>query len=144
MAKYSDIGHGMRRRMGAPSNHHESAGNNMSDHNHATADEAMEHHASVGSARVSLGDVRPPLAGTLMPRKNTQSADPVNPGSKQNRVNILANPGMERNGATYRVTASMGAQLDPSAGATMHSARIVPSIQGRANPNFESGIQQSL
>lgn len=138
MASWADTGHGMRRRMGAPSNHHESAGHEMSEHNHATAEEAMEHHASVGSARVSLGDVRPVLTGTLIPRKNTQAADPVNPGSKQNRQNI------ERVGATYRVTAGMGAQLDPSAGATMQSARVVPSIQGRANPNFESGIQQSM
>jgi hypothetical protein len=138
MAKFSDMGHGMRRRMGAPSNHHESAGHEMAERNHMTSDEAMEQHANEGSARAYMGAVvRPALQGTLMPRKNTQSADPSNPGSKQNRVNI------ERIGATYRVTARHSFQLDPAAGATMASARIVPSIQGRENPNFESGMQSS-
>lgn len=138
MAKFSDMGHGMRRRMGAPSNHHESAGHEMAERNHMTSDEAMEQHAASGSARAYMGAVaRPALQGTLMPRHNTQSADPVNPGSKQNRVNI------ERIGATYRVNARHSVQLDPAAGATMSSARIVPSIQGRENPNFESGMQSS-
>lgn len=136
MANWSDIGHGMRRRMGAPSNHHESAGHEMAERNHMTSDEAMEQQAAMGSARVPVGAV-PQYQGTLMPRHNTQAADPSDPGSKQNRVNI------ERLGATYRVTAAMGASIDPAAGATMASARIVPSIQGRENPNFESGIQQS-
>jgi hypothetical protein len=50
---------------------------------------------------------------------------------------------IERVGATYRVNANMGATIDPAAGATMASARIIPSIQGRQNPNFESGIQST-
>jgi hypothetical protein len=73
-----------------------------------------------------------------MPRKNTQAADPTGAGSKQNRTNI------ENIGATYRVQPkSTFVQLDPSAGPTMANARIVPSVQGRTNPNFESGIQAS-
>jgi hypothetical protein len=104
-----------------------------------------EHHASLagsGSARVSVGaaqgygfSVGGSYAGTLIPKHNTQAGDPTNPGSKQNRQNI------ERVGATYRVTAGMGVNLDPAAGATMANARIVPSIQGRVNPNFDMGIQ---
>jgi hypothetical protein len=137
MANWSSIGHGMRRRMGAPSSHLEAAGNGMT-RNHMTSDEAMEQHAAAGSAKAPLGAVAAPvLTGTLIPRKNTQAADPTNPGSKQNRVNI------ERIGATYRVNANISAQIDPAAGATMANARIVPSIQGRENPNFESGLQSS-
>lgn len=140
MANWASIGHGMRRRMGAPSNHHESAGHEMAERHHLTSDEAMEQHAAEGSARVPVGLVSGPdypEAGTAVPRHNTQAGDPTNPGSKQNRVNI------ERIGATYRVNAKMSASIDPAAGATMANARIVPSIQGRANPNFESGIQSA-
>jgi hypothetical protein len=133
MANWSSIGHGMRRRMGAPSNHLEAAGTSMA-RNHPTSDEALAQ--SGNSARVPMG-AAPALQGTLMPKHNTQAGDPTNPGSKANRVNI------ERIGATYRVTANMGATIDPAAGATMASARVIPSIQGRENPNFESGIQST-
>jgi len=133
MANWSSIGHGMRRRMGAPSNHLEAAGTSMA-RNHPTSDEALAQ--SGNSARVPMG-AAPALQGTLIPKHNTQAGDPTNPGSKANRVNI------ERVGATYRVTANMGATIDPAAGATMASARIIPSIQGRENPNFESGIQST-
>ena len=131
MASWSDTGHGMRRRMGAPSNHLEAAGNSM-NREHETSDEALEHGAATDSARVPTG-----YAGTLVPRKNVQAGDPT-AGGKANRQNI------ERVGASYRVSAKMGVQLDPAAGPTMANARIVPSVQGRANPNFESGIQASL
>ena len=134
MANWASIGHGMRRRMGAPSNHHESAGHEMAERKHITSDEALAQAGN--SARVPMG-AAPALQGTLIPKHNTQAGDPTNPGSKQNRVNI------ERVGATYRVNANMGATIDPAAGATMASARIVPSIQGRQNPNFESGIQST-
>ena len=55
MANWSDIGHGMRRRMGAPSNHHESAGHEMAERNNITSDEAMEQHAAAGSGRRAAG-----------------------------------------------------------------------------------------
>jgi len=148
MANWSSIGHGMRRRMGAPSNHHE-AGTNMT-RVHKTADEAHAEAAMYGSSRISIGTAMTSnmnqvdelnsgqYQGTLIPKKNTQSADPSDPGSKQNRVNI------ERVGATYRVhPKATFVELDPAAGPTMANARIVPSIQGRVNPNFDSGIQSS-
>lgn len=136
MASWASIGHGMRRRSGAPSNHLESAGTNMA-RTHATSDEHMDAAVQAGSFRVPVG-AAPVLQGTLVPRKNTQAADPTNPGSKQNRQNI------ERIGATYRVSPkSTFVQLDPAAGPTMANARIVPSIQGRENPNFDSGMQSS-
>jgi hypothetical protein len=134
MANWASIGHGLRRRTGAPSNHLESAGKGVT-RNHITSDEALEDHAAQGSARVPVGAV-PALKGTLVPRKNTQAADPT-AGGKANRQNI------ERIGATYRVNAQFAAPIDPAAGATMASARIVPSIQGRENPNFELGIQST-
>lgn len=137
MANWSSIGHGMRRRMGAPSNHHEAAGTSMT-RVHKTAEEATADAAMYGSSRISVGSSSPALQGTLIPRKNTQSADPSDPGSKQNRVNI------ERIGATYRIhPKATFMEIDPAAGPTMANARIVPSIQGRVNPNFDAGIQSS-
>jgi hypothetical protein len=105
---------------------------------HKTSDEAMQDHAAANSARVPIGMSAPamPMAGTLMPRHNTQAGDPTNPGSKANRQNI------ERIGATYRVNANMGVPLDPAAGQTMANARIVPSIQGRVAPNFNASINE--
>jgi len=141
MASWTSIGHGMRRRMGAPSNHHEAAGDGM-NREHETSDEAMESASVNGSARAPMGNDAYQLAptgavtGTFVPRKNVQSADPTAEG-KGIRANI------ERVGATYRVNAMMGPQHDPAAGPTMANARIVPSIQGRENPNFESGIQSN-
>jgi hypothetical protein len=59
-------------------------------------------------------------------------------GGKANRVNV------EKVGATYRVSPKATfVQLDPAAGPTMASARIIPSVQGRVTPNFESEIQYS-
>lgn len=144
MATQYSVGHGMRRRNGAPSNPLEAAGTNMA-RNHTTSDEHHANAASAGSHRIAIGDGNMPsftpvmpTTGTMVPRKNTQAADPTGAGTKQNRVNI------EKIGATYMVQPkSTFVQLDPSAGPTMANARIVPSVQGRANPNFESGMQAS-
>ena len=151
MATQYSVGHGMRRRNGTPSNPLEAAGTSMA-RSHMTSD---EHHAaasSAGSHRVAVGDSDPmpsfdmsqldelnsgQYQGTLVPKKSTQAMDPT-AGGKANRVN------MERIGATYRVQPKATfMQLDPAAGPTMASARIVPSIQGRENPNFENGMQSS-
>ena len=153
MAAWASQGHGMRRRTGAPSNHLESAGNAMA-RMHKTSDEAHEEAGSMGSHRIAMGsnaysaspdatmssvdELNPgQLRGTLVPKKSTQAMDPT-AGGKANRQNI------EKIGATYRVAPkSTFVQLDPAAGPTMANARIVPSVQGRANPNFEAGIQSS-
>ena len=144
MSDWTSMGHGMRRRTGAPSNHLESAGKSMA-RMHQTSDEAYQNAANSGSHRIAMGmdayatTPQPVLRGTLESRHNTQAADPTNPGSKQNRVN------QEVIGATYRVAPkSTFVQLDPAAGPTMANAKIVPSVAGRANPNFESGIQSVL
>lgn len=152
MATQYSTGHAMRRRSGIPSNPLEAAGTSMS-RTHSTSDEHHSAAAAAGSHRVAIGDgamvpsfdmgqlgeLSPEqYTGTLVPKKNVQAADPTNPGSKANRVNI------ERIGATYSVQPKTTfVQLDPAAGPTMASARIIPSVSGRANPNFEGGIQSA-
>lgn len=138
MAFWADKGHAMRRRDGDPSNHHEAAGNSMA-RSHETHEEAYESAASAGSVRVPIGAAVTYTGsqGTPVAKKNTQSADPT-AGGKANRTNI------EKIGATYRVQPKTGSTLvDPSVGPTMANARVVPSVAGRANPNFEAGIQSS-
>lgn len=136
MASWASQGHGMRRRSGAPSNHLESAGKAMA-RIHASSDEHYAAAAAAGSVRIPIGaaGVEENYTGTLVPKKNTQAADPT-AGGKVNRANI------EKIGATYRVQPKAAfVQLDPAAGPTMANARIVPSISGRNNPNFDSGSQ---
>ena len=141
MASWASMGHGMRRRSGAPSNHLESAGKSMA-RNHATHEEAYEAASAAGSPRVTVGheayevSATPALQGTLVPKKNVQAADPT-AGGKANRKNI------ERIGAQYRITVPYTPTIDPAAGPTMANARIVPSVAGRVNPNFDAGIQAS-
>lgn len=134
MATAYSVGHGMRRRSGIPSNPLEAAGN-MKSRNHLTHEEAYDAAAQVGSPRIPVS-ATPALQGTLVPKKNTQAADPT-AGGKVNRENI------ERIGATYRITVPFTPTIDPAAGPTMANARIVPSVAGRANPNFEAGIEAS-
>lgn len=146
MASWASIGHGMRRRSGLPSSHHESAGENMNRQHH-TSDEVHEMAQNAGSARIPMGDDAygnqtdelntGEFAGMMVPRQNVQAGDPSNPGSKQNRVNI------ERIGATYRIEASTMGLMDPTLGPTQQGGRIVPSVMGRNAPNFYSGEQDS-
>ena len=143
MAAWASQGHGMRRRTGAPSNHLESAGTPMA-RNHQTSDEAFEDAAAAGSHRIAIGTnvyaatPAPALQGTLVPKKNVQAGDPTNPGSKANRQNI------ENIGASYHIAPKATfVQLDPAAGPTMANARIIPSVAGRVNPNFQGGEQAS-
>jgi len=138
MASWASKGHAMRRRDGDPSNHLESAGKSMA-RNHATHEEAYAAADAAGSVRIPIGaaHVDTALTGTLVPKKNVQAGDPT-AGGKANRANI------ENIGASYRIQPKTGSTLvDPSVGPTMASARVVPSVQGRVNPNFESGIQSS-
>ena len=144
MATSYSVGHGMRRRGGStPSSYTEAAGKSMA-RNHATTDEAMTQAAAMGSPRATMGmdaynvSAAPALAGTPVPKKNLQAGDPTGMGTKANHANVLYN---EKLGASYRVTVPFTPTIDPAAGPTMQSARVVPSISGRENPNFESGIQ---
>jgi hypothetical protein len=136
----------MRRRMGAPSNHLESAGKSMA-RNIPTSDENYAALAANGSPRIPMGmsayevTAAPALQGTLMPKKNVQAGDPTNPGSKGPRRTPVLDAGGEKLGAAYVVKANYAPTVDPAAGATMANARIIPSVQGRVNPNFQGGEQ---
>ena len=134
MATWSSLGHAMRRRMGAPSSHLESAGKKMSKDISPEQIVASGARAYMGSDANKFNNVSgTPAVGKLMPKKNTQAAEP-NYGTKANKQNI------ERKGAQYRITAKMPAQTSPEAGATMMNARTIPSVVGRQNPNFQGGM----
>lgn len=151
MAKWTDLGHAMRRRMGAPSNHHEAAGNKM-DRNHMTPEEvlASAEHANSGRRYMGLDVAKfnnesgTPEVGTLMPKKNVQASDPT-AGGKANRSNIPAGNAAqsERMGARYRTEVKFAPTIAPEAGPTGQSARVIQSIAGRQNPNFQDGMQIS-
>jgi hypothetical protein len=152
MVSWAGIGHGMRRRMGAPSSHHESAGANM-NRQHYTSDEAYELASQQSSSRIPMGDDAymgagqndefspEQFQGTLVPKQGAQSADPSDPGSKANRMNALSTG--ERMGAAYRVTSGVTGLVDPTVGPTQSSGRIVPSVHGRNTVDFASAEQSS-
>jgi hypothetical protein len=144
MATNYSVGHGQRRRGGnTKSSYTEAAGKSMT-RNHQTHDEAMADAAAMGSPRATMGmdayavSADPALVGTQVPKKNIQAGDPTGMGTKVNKTNVLYN---EKLGASYRVSVPSTPTIDPAAGPTMQSARVVPSISGRENANFESGIQ---
>jgi hypothetical protein len=147
MARWTDTGHAMRRRMGEASNHHEEKGRIMA-RNHMTPEEVISSAEHANSARryvgQSVGFVSPsaaPAAGKLMPKKNTQAADPT-AGGKANRTNMLAGTAeqSERMGARYRTMVKFAPSVDPTAGPTMANAKMVRSVAGRQAPNFDDGM----
>ena len=147
MSSWTSLGHGMRRRMGAPTNHHEAAGASMS-RNNPTPEEVISSAEHANSPRRYMGMTASaanisgaPVKGTLMPKKNTQAGDPT-AGGKANKKNILVGDAAssERMGASYRITAKFPAVNPIEAGATMGNAKIVPSVAGKNRPNFDSGM----
>ena len=147
MQSWTSLGHAMRRRIGAPSNHHESAGKNMA-RNTPTPEEVIssaEHSSSprryVGMDQTNFSNVSgTPVAGTPVARKNTQALDPTFNG-KANKSNVLVDSAIasERMGARYGISVKFPAHVAPEAGPTMANARVVPSIAGKSRPNFDSG-----
>ena len=148
MADWASMGHGMRRRAGVPSNHHEQAGDDMG-RQHYTSEEHHEMASKQSSSRIPMGNEAFALnggqtdeldanqfAGNLVPRNNVQSADPA-----AQPVGVRQN--IERIGATYRVTASTSGLMDPTLGPTQASGRIVPSVRGRNTVDFGSAEQSS-
>lgn len=137
MATWTSMGHAMRRRMGAPTNHHEAAGKSMSKDLTPEQITATGARAYMGSA--AGGFTSPsatPSVGKLMPKKNTQASDPTIM-NKANRVNV------ERKGAQHRITAKMPAPINIEAAATMANAKIIPSVAGRQAPNFTNGVDST-
>lgn len=163
MAKWVDLGHAMRRRMGAPSNHFESAGptngrmHETSDEQYETAKQQNSPRASIGEEPMGshdniensmspgqdaddyMGKAAKPAKGKMMPKGNRQAQDPTIM-NKANRANVSYS---ERAGASYRVSVPFTPTVDPAAGPTMANARTIPSVQGRQNPNFQGGMDSS-
>ena len=150
MGKWTDMGHAMRRRLGAPSNHLESAGSTKG-RDHDTAEEQYDMAKGQNSPRIALGEgaidtphevmspeQNAPLKGTLVSKKNVQAGDPT-AGGAGNRTNVS----QEKLGASYRVSVPYTPTVDPVAGPTMASARIIPSVQGRQNPDFQGAISDN-
>ena len=110
MALWTSMGHAMRRRMGAPSSHHEAAGKSMSK-SVPTTEEILASAAHSKSPRRYIGmdvvksvEAVGPEKGTLVPKKNKQASDPT-AGGKANRKNVSAGSAAqsERMGARYNI-----------------------------------------
>lgn len=149
MANFSDMGHAMRRRMGAPSSHLEAAGKSMSK-NIPTTEEILASAEHASSPRRYMGMDAAKLApsapsrGTKMPKKNTQAEDPTS-GGKANRSNVSAGNAAqsERMGARHRISVKFPAGTEPAAAATMANGRMISSVAGRQAPNFNDGNSSS-
>ena len=147
MALWTSMGHAMRRRMGAPSSHHEAAGKSMNK-SVPTTEEILASAAHSKSPRRYMGmdaaksvEAVGPEKGTLVAKKNKQASDPT-AGGKANKKNVSAGNAAqsERMGARYSVSVKFPVGHEPAAAATMANARVVPSVAGRQAPNFDSGI----
>lgn len=137
MATWTSLGHAMRRRIGAPTNHHEAAGKSMSKD--LTPEQVIASGARAYMGSAAGGFTSPsatPVAGKLMGKKNTQASDPTI-NDKANRKNI------ERAGAQYRITAKMPAPINIEAASTMANAKIIPSVMGKQTPNFFNGVDST-
>ena len=148
MALWTSMGHAMRRRMGAPSSHHEAAGKSMSK-SVPTTEEILASASHSNSPRRYMGmdaakftnASATPAVGKLMPKKNTQASDPT-AGGKANKTNVSAGNAAqsERMGARYNISVKFPVGHEPAASATMGSAKVVPSVAGRQAPNFGDGM----
>lgn len=143
MALWTSMGHAMRRRMGAPSSHHEAAGKSMA-RNIMTPEEVIASAQHANSARRYVGmdmaktvEAVAPEKGTLKPKGNKQASDPTI-ANKANKKNVLATPS-ERSSARFRVSASYGT-VAPEAAPTMANAKVIRSVAGRQAPNFGDGM----
>lgn len=127
MSDYRDMGHAMRRRVGAASNSMAASGKSAD----VAVPDLVAQHVTANSAKLAVGSVK----GTLMPKKNTKAGDPTGMGTKQNRKNVSA--GQDRMGAAYKVSAKYSVS-DPAAGQTMRNARIIPSAMGASSGMMDS------
>ena len=146
MALWTSMGHAMRRRMGAPSSHHEAAGKSMA-RNIMTPEEVIASAQHANSARRYVGmdmaktvEAVAPERGTLKPKGNKQAADSTI-ANKANKKNVLAGNAAqsERAGARFRVSAKFPT-VAPEAAPTMANAKTISSVSGRQAPNFGDGM----
>lgn len=71
-----------------------------------------------------------PKKGKKVPYQSTAAGDPTGAGTKVNRK------ATEKMGASYSVGSKYMKQNEPSAGATMANAPIVPAVMQRQKANF--------
>lgn len=150
MANWSDMGHAMRRRMGASASHRESVGKGMSrnlmtpEEVLASVDYANSPRRYVGMGYTAFTDSSAtPEKGTLVPKKHGKSVDPTGYGKgnvAREFVQVDAS-NSERLGARFSIGAKFPAIYSAEAAATMGNAKVIPSIAGRQNPNFEMGVE---
>ena len=146
MALWTSMGHAMRRRMGAPSSHHEAAGKSMA-RNIMTPEEVIASAQHANSARRYVGmdmaktvEAVAPERGTLKPKGNKQASDPTI-ANKANKKNVFAGnaAASERAGARFRVSAKFPT-VAPEAAPTMANAKVIRSVSGKQSPNFGDGM----
>lgn len=111
MPTWSDQGHAMRRRTGAPSNHFEAAGSTVGQ-THPTLDDHYDMAQAAGSSRVAIGE------GPIDTPHEVMSDEQAAPET-------TSSTGFDRNGASYRVSAATTHVADPTVGPTIAKGRIV-------------------
>jgi hypothetical protein len=96
---------------------------------------------SVG-ARGAKVDPKGTSGGTLIKKKHGKSVDPApNKGGKPSRSNKLRPTTHDnRDGATYKITASFPRSVAPEASAIQGNGRIIASAINRSRQNFKSGM----
>lgn len=124
MPEWVDMGHAMRRRIGAPSNHLEAAGP-TNGRQHPTHEEHYDMARSANSSRVSLGD------GPIDTPHEVMSDEQAAP---------MAAGGQDRNGASYKITASASHFMDPTVGPTTAQGRLVTGSGAGLSSEFYSAV----
>jgi len=127
MPEWSDMGHAMRRRIGAPSNHLEAAGP-TNGRQHSTHHEHYEAARSADSSRVSLGE------GPIDTPHEVMSDEQAAP---------MASGGQDRNGASYKVTAHATHFMDPTVGPTTAQGRLVSGSEAGFSSEFYSAMSNT-
>jgi len=132
MSDYRKMGQAMRRRAGASSSTLGSVDKKVS----VEVPNAISDMLNASSAKLSVGAVR----GTLVPKKNTQAADPASMGPKARRAPMQT--GAEKLGPACKITSSYSV-TSPEAASTMRNGRIVSSTMG-TRASLTDSIHDSL
>lgn len=148
MGDWRKMGHGMRRRMGAPASHHESA---LSLGGVGMDDQLGPLNAMHQGARAPIGpDVVSAVLGSIhgnpahnpdMVRAKYQMklSDPAfQPyGIKA----AVVNNSTERMGASFGISTNVAPTVEPAAGQIQANGKIVPSSFPRSDVAFAAGAQ---
>lgn len=121
MPEWSDMGHAMRRRIGAPSNSLEAAGP-TNGRQHPTHEEHYAAATAANSSRVALGEGPIDTPHEVM---SDEQAAPSNLGKVKAVGSTVKPSASERNGASFNVTAHATHFMDPTVGPTTAQGRIV-------------------